>query len=378
MATTDRPATGNATDPAALAAAIQEAPLCHLIVRTEGDALASAAILANACETSGTAYHARPIRTRDELRARLDTVDEAAQPIVLGATVPDEPSINETTPSSLVAADVATELGVSPDPVLTLAGVVAAGEYPETLGESIYESASLERRPGIASPTDDPIDGLTHTMLAHGEYSARPEVAHAAVADLDVDDRLSTDGRRMIASLLAISIASDGDLSDRGADAVERALRPHDIDGPVATLEGYADVLSALALERPGLGLALGLGTGTADSAIEIWREHATRAHEAVRSASVARHDGIVVARVDAAVETTARLVRDFRSPEPVVLAIDETAGEAAITGIDTSVGHLFETAVDEVGGDALGSGPTGFARLDDPESLITVLRRDV
>ncbi|TKX83439.1 exonuclease RecJ, partial [Halorubrum sp. SS5] len=144
-------------------------------------------------------------------------------------------------------------------------------------------------------------------------------------ADPDADDR------RRFASLVAVDAVDGDDASERAASAVERALRPYATDGPFATVGGHADVLDALAREAPGTGVALALASDPDDSlrksALDAWRRHGLAAHRALDAATVGRYDGCVVARVDApeaVLPTVARLVRDFRSPEPVAVALDE------------------------------------------------------
>jgi DNA-binding NarL/FixJ family response regulator len=125
-------------------------------------------------------------------------------------------------------------------------------------------------------------------------------------------------------------------------------------------------VLDTLARSQPGRAVAFALGADLA--VLSAWREHADCAHTAVREARTGRYDGLFVVRCDSntPVGTVARLTRDYRSPEPVVLVVD--GDEAALlatpdAGVDAGV--AIETAADTVAAEAAGTTLRGRARLD-------------
>jgi len=356
MTATDRQGSEVALD-GGIATAIHEADLCHLLVRADGDAVAAAATLAVACDAAGTPYHMGTVRTRAELHARLDVADPDATTVVLGAETPDARALAGP-PISGDAFDAAVELGGSPDPALALAGVVAAGFDPAEAVPSLLDRAGAEPTAGVAVPTADLADGLAHTTLVHAAFSGDREGVADELGGLGDDP----DPRR-VASLLAFATAGPDAASERAATAVERAIRPYRIPGPVETIGGYADVLAALARRSPGLAVALGMTGDGREAALSAWRERAVRAHAAVRAADTARYDGLFVARVDGPPAPVARLLRDFRSPEPVVLAVDD--GEAAIAAVDAPVADAVETAAEAAGGSGLGADIRGYARFD-------------
>lgn len=347
MATTDRP-TGHAAGASDIAAALTEAEFLQLVARADGDALAAVGLLATACDDLGTPFHVRFARTEIEAEAQLDAVDDSATPLALGLSAVD--------PVSLDAYHAAVDLGTSPAPMLAVAGAVAAGTVPSTLADSLLGKAGLDRRPGLSVPTDDPAEGLAFTTYAHADFSGDIAAATEAVEALeDTSDR-------SLASLLAIAAVSPDGTPTRAGMAVERAIRPY-AGGPFETAGGFADVLNAVARVAPGLGVAFALnGTGH-DDAVSLWRDRAERVHIGVRDAGTARYDGLVVARVDGPVEPIARLLRDFRSPEPIVLAVAD--GEAAAAAQDTAVGGALATAAEAAGGSALSRATRGFARFD-------------
>lgn len=383
MSTAGRPHESTAA-PSDVAAACRDAGLVRLVGAADGDALAATGLIAGALSEVAIPFQASvtPVPTTDGTDRDATEADAA---VTVGA--PGGDLALTDTPTSAVAHAVARELGADPDPVLALAGVTAAGrapgEFPDLLetaesaqtGESAQTAepprrGGIRRRAGVAIPTGDLADGLAHTTLAHAPFSGDPEAAESELSTLE--DRA---GRR-VASLLAL--ATVGEAPPRAAEAVERALRPYVPGGPYATVGGYADVLDAVARERPGTGLALVLGYGaddaTREEALAAWRDHAARAHASVRQADTSRHAGIVVARADGPVGTVARLLRDFRSPEPVVLTL--SGGEAAAAAVDRDVDGLLRAATSAGGGECIGRGPTGFARdIEDREAFVAALR---
>lgn len=364
MSTAGRP---DASAPAeSLAAACRDAGFVRLVASADGDALAALGVLVDGLRSAAV-----PFQTSVAHVPRPPATD-ADVTVTLGATGGDV-AVTED-PLSPTAYAAARELGADPDAVLALAGAVAAGATP---GEDapLYEAAeaALTRRPGLAVPVADVADGLAHTTLAHLPFSGDAEATTAELAGLDLPPDLDDDARRRLASFAGLQVAVDEAGTERGARAVERLLRPY-AGGPFETLGGYADVLEAVAREAPGTGIALALGNDVRTAALDAWRAHAAIAHEALRTADTARYDGCVVVRADGPVDTVARLARDFRSPEPVVLAVG--GGDAAACAVETDVARAIRVAATETGAAASGTGATGYARgVDDDQAFVTAFR---
>ncbi|MFD1595325.1 exonuclease RecJ, partial [Haloplanus litoreus] len=174
--------------------------------------------------------------------------------------------------------------------------------------------------------------------------------------------------------------------SARAAEAVERVLHPYTTpDGRFATVGGFGDVLDAVARERPGTGVALAIrdAESTRTAVLDAWRTHGRAVHAALSDATTGRYDGLLVARVEGCgpgrLGTVARLCRDFRSPEPVVLVV---AGEAAATAGTEAVGlgRTMAEAVEavDVDGRSTGGSRRATAQFDDAvdvSRLITAFR---
>ncbi|WP_435094419.1 exonuclease RecJ [Halorubrum sp. N11] len=377
-------ATSATPAPDALAGVLADAPFVRLVATDDGDAVAAAGLLARALRTLGTPFQVRV--SRDPLP---DAGDDAVA-VSIGADRGPHAISGLGRPASTDAFAIARALGADPDPVVALAGVVAAGSVPGTDGsgdalEAAERSDRVHRRPGVALPTADLADGLAASTLARTPYSGDPEAARAALADLGLPADLDDDAHRRLASLVAVDVADAEGASERAASAVERALRPYATAGDAALFEtvgGYADVLDALAREAPGTGVALALADDPSGAlrtaALDAWRTHGLAAHRALDGATTGRYDGCFVARVDlaedgegedgdaarnaaAVLPTIARLARDFRSPEPVAVAVDEAAGRLAVAATEPlGLGDACRSAAGEVGGDGWGSTDRG------------------
>jgi len=374
--------------PDALAGVLADAPFARLVATDDGDALAAAALLARALRAVGTPF---------QVRVSCDPVPDAGDAVAVTVGADRGPYALPGTgrPASADAFATARALGDDPDPVVALAGVVAAGSVPGTDGsgdalEAAERSELVRRRPGVALPTADLADGLAASTLVRAPYSGDGEATRAALVELGLPADLDDDTHRRLASLVAVDVADAEGASTRAASVVERALRPYATVGdaaPFETVGGYADVLDALAREAPGTGVALALDDDPSDglrtAALDAWRTHGLTAHRALDAATTGRYDGCFVARVDPAgdgsegggdsedgdaardaatvLPTIARLVRDFRSPEPVAVAVDETAGRLAAAATEpVGLGDACRPAAGEVGGDGWGTDDRG------------------
>lgn len=338
-----------------LAATLAETSFVRIAPRATGDAIAAAGLVLRALADRSTPFRARVVvPTADPPEDATVTIGFDGR---LGA---------DDGPASLAAADLVRQLGFEPDRPLALAGCHAAGVPPATTDLA----DDLDRHEGVGIPTADPVDGIAHSTLVHADVSGDESAASAAVADLG-------DGRS-IASRLAFETVTAEGATPRAAERVERALHPHVIpDAPFETVEGYADVLDCLVRDTPGLALALAMGHDVRAEALAAWRTHAIGAHRAVREATTGRYDGLFVARTDdAPVETTARLLRDFRSPEPVALVVaDGEAGAASVEG-PTPVGDVLAEAAAATGGSGGGTARRGAASFDgEARAFITAVR---
>jgi hypothetical protein len=367
-----RPAAQDAT-----AETLASAPFVRVVAASDGDSLAAAGILAGACEQRATPFQ---LRLGDDGNATEDAVTVAVGPVGV------EGDVTLPRPASPHAYAAAKTLGADPDPILTLAGTLAAGERVEAADQALQAAEATDtvhRRPGVAIPTGDSAVGLAASTRLHAPFSGDESAAAALVAELrdggngdDEDDAADSFGRRL-ASLVAIDTATAEGATARAAEQVEGALRPYATpDGPFTTLGGYADVLDAVARTDPGTGIALVLGRrsvgerDTRAAALDAWRSHGETVHRLLREAETARHHGLSVVRVPgsdpAALPAVARLYRDFRAHEPTVLAVtDGAAAVATVEDPEVDVGETIAAAADAVGGTGRGTERTGTARFD-------------
>jgi hypothetical protein len=378
MSTTGRP---EADTPAAsvLADQLRAAEFVRLVAAQTGDGVAAAGTLAEALSACDVPFQTSVVG----LPASAASETDADLTLALG-----RPSTNAATElgtggqsASQTAYAVARELGAA-DPTLALAGAIASGRQIGSEMRGAAEDHGLDRRPGIAGPGVDPTEVLTHSTLVHAPFSGDRETAASAVADLDLTEPLDEGDRQHLASLVALTVAGDDAVTERGTVAVEQFLRPH-VGGPFETVGGFADVLAATAREQPGLGLALALGGGDREQVLSAWRAHGRDAHANVRNASTGRYSGLFVAQCEAAdtppVGTIARLLCAYRSPEPVVLAVGEGIAEArSVVGDDEphNVGATVREAATRVDGDGDGTAVRGRATFDvTPTEFVAAFR---
>lgn len=369
MATVDRE-DEVASDPGGLSARLSSAPFVRIVTRPDGDGVAAAGILARSLRARGVPFQVSTARTAARRRRRLTATEDAVAVLVGHGPVPEAatglPAVGDG-PVSLsvrawhVARRVLDDAVAAPETTdavghLAVAGAVAAGHHPGAAGTAaILDGLDVERRPGVATPTT-PTDGLAHSTLVHGPFSGSPDRVREtlAAADLDPDDET---GARELASAVTLSTLGHEAATSAAADAVERVLRPH-VGGPLSTVAGHADVLDGAARESPGTAVALVLGHDAREPALAAWRDHGRRAHEAVRDASTGRYDGLLAVRADegAPVETVARLVAGYRSPEPVVAVVAGDRAAAAVRpDADAPAGGLgrpVRAAVERATGD--------------------------
>ncbi len=322
-------AAGHSEDgPDHAAARLADADFVRLVATADGDGLAAAGLLARGLDAVEVPYQASLAAVPEPPATDADCT------VSVGHSTGDVTLRSE--PLAFEAVSILEELAPEAiDPELALAGAVWSGTEPSG---RLLELADLDRRPGVAIPTDDPIEGLAYSTLVHASFSGDTGATEAALSELD-----GADGREL-ASFLALSVLEGA--PPRAAETVERALRPYVTDR-FETLGGLADVLDAVARVQPGTGLALALGHDVEAAARDAWRTHGERAHSMLRTAGTGRYDGIYVVRVDEAAPellgTVARLAFQYRSPEPIALAA--TDGAAAAVGETTIEGPLSETA---------------------------------
>ena len=329
------------------AATLADAEFVRLVATADGDGLAAAGLLARGLDAIGVPYQAS-LAAVPELPAT-----DADCTVAVGHAAGDV-TLREA-PLALEAVSILETLAPETvDPELALAGAVCAGTEPSG---RLLERADLDRRPGVAIPTADPVAGLSSSTLVHADFSGDIEATEAALADLD------DPAGRPLASFVALSAVEDA--PPRAAEAIERALRPYATER-FETLGGFADVLDALARTQPGTGLALALGGDAERAARDVWRTHGRQAHTTLRSADTGRYEGLYVVRIEdatpALLGTVARLTFQYRSPEPIALAVID--GAAAAAGARAIEAPLSEAAAALDGRASVREG-TGTATFD-------------
>lgn len=369
MATTGR-STDAASDPDRAATLVRDADFVTLLGSEDGAALAAVGILGAALDDLDVPYQASLVPNSAAAEPRL--VDESlAVTAGLGA---GELSLSRERPA-LAAYDVATALGADPDPVLAIAGAVAGGTVPSGAALEAAEAAGAEIRPGVGIPTEDTAVGLAYSGLLHAEFSGDEDAAREFLGPLDVDAAITEDtdeARTKLASMIAMEVSP----ANAGAEGgLERVLAPMTSPGPFETIEGYADVLAALAMTDPGTGIAFVLGHVSPSDALESWKSAGAAIHRGVVSLDPTRVGEVAVGSVEEVTPVpVARLARDFRVSDPHVLVGNGESVALATTDRDAQA--WLATAFDErfvAGGPAL----AGVTKTEDPITVAERLQED-
>jgi hypothetical protein len=339
-----------------------EATFVRLIAAADADSVAAAALLADALGQQEIPYQTSvtPLARPAERATDADLV------IGIGRAVTgSDEQIGLDGAAARTAHATARELGAG-DLSLALAGTVAAEGHPGDELTTVAKKHGIERRPGIAVPTTDLVDGLTHSTLVHAPFSGDRTAVESELTALNLPADPTEEDRRRLASAVGLAVAGGSEGTDHGSEAIERFLRPLS-GGPFGTIGGYADVLGAIAREQPGLAVVLALGKLDSKQALEHWRKHGQRVHEAIRAATTSRYDGLFVLHCseDAPVGTVAELVADYRSPEPIVLVVDPHR-TAVIARSDASgeIAAPLDVATASVGGTSDVAGQRGRAEF--------------
>ena len=345
--------------PGDLEGALREAGFVRLVAAADADSVAAAALLADALGQQETPYQTSVVPLAQP--ATRDT--DADLTVAIGREgAGSDSTIGRSEAAARTAHAVASELGAG-NVALALAGTVAREGHPGDELAAVAAEHGLHRRPGVVVPTADLADGLAHSTLVHAPFSGAADIEAELGVKMPADP--TEQDRRRLSSAVALAIADDPAGTARGSEAVEQVLRPLS-GGPFETIGGYADVLGSLAREQPGLAVVLAVGKLDIERALGHWRTHGQRAHEALRTATTSRYDGLCVLQCEpeAPVETVAELAADYRSPEPVVLAVGD--GVAAVAGKQTdNLTETLDAATAVVGGTSEAVGRRGRAEFD-------------
>lgn len=380
-APTDAAAAADADAAATVASAVAAAPFVHIFAHADGDSVAACGLLAVALRE-----HAVPFRIHisadpagDSAAADNEPDAAASRTLVVGGDSAGLSIPSRGQPASVTAATISRELGIDPDPVLALAGVVASGETPGGAGsEQLLDRAEREgriaRRPGVGLPTTEFAD-LAYTTRLDAPFTGDTQAVRELVDAVAADD--SEETHRRLASTVAVETATADSAAAVAANSVGACLRPYATPkGPFATLGGYADVLSALACRSPGAAVAVTVDpASTIEEALDCWRAHGDATHAALTDPISGRYDGVYVSRVStdqpSVLPAVARLTRQYRSPEPVALVVtsEPIAGShhaAVAAGEPQGLAAAMATVADEFAGESGGTTTAATLKVTD------------
>ncbi len=343
-------ATGATPAPEQTATALRDAPLVRILTRRDGDAIAAAGLLARTLADLDTPFHVAPTASRVERARRVQQGDPEATTVAIGAVERADITIaGENATATAVA--IARAADSDPAPTLALAGVIAAGGDPTTLPTVLDQAQAqgIHQRPGVGIPTSDPIDGVAASLWIHAEFSGHPDQLREELVTVGIDPDgwpFTESERRKLASLIAIR-ATEGPAPMRAATSINRLLRPYVGEGPFPTVEGYAEVLDAVAREHPGTAITVAIGETATDAAEQSWRTHAQAVHAAIDAASITRVDDLAVITTDTTrTLSTARVLQRSHVSAPVTVVIGSDS--VALVGNDNVDLRAATTALAE------------------------------
>ena len=341
MATTGRAADAT-SDPDRVAARLREADFVQLVGRRDGAGLSAVGLLGTALDRLDTPYH---LSLAASPAAGSHRVGDDGTTLGVGLDVGDVLVADD--PIALAAYEVAAATGTDPDPILAIAGAVAGGAVPSGPAFTAAQERGVERRPGVGVPTADVGAGLAYATQIHTSFSGDEQAAGAFLAELGLPAELDENAQIRLASAVALEMSTAG--STAASDGLDGFLAPLESPTAFETVEGYADVLDALAFGEPGLGIAFVLGHEERESALDVWRSVGRAVHSAVTRVSLTATGSTSVGTVEAV------------DPRPVARLVAATRLEAGRVAIGGPSGVALATT----GGNARDELATRFDERD-------------
>lgn len=350
----------DARTPADRAERLHTADRVRVVSRADGDGLAAAAIYGRALASRNVPRHLSLSPRREGAAPHLEAPGVTVAPGFDAHGTPEESA-------ALTAYETALEFGADPDPLLAIAGAVAADVRPHGPALEAARERGAEPRPGLGVPTAELPTGLAYSTRIHAPFSGDPAAAAAFLEDLTVSELGDDEAHRELAAAVALE-ATDGAPGERAVPALERFLAPTRAPGEFETIEGYADVLDAAARFDPGAGLAALLGTVDRDRLLEVWEAYGAKLHEAI-GALPESAESTVTATVEAIPPVeVARLGHAFRVPaDHLAVAGQETV---ALAAAETDARTVLRSAAD---GRVTGDETLAVLHGDvDPQTVLT------
>lgn len=339
MATTGRTAS-EPVDAARIASRLREAEFVHLVGRADGAGLAAIGLLADALDSAGIPHQASLAKSPGAATARF--VDEGTT-LGLGFGVGDRSIPTDSLAGA--AYEIASALDAEPDPILAVAGAVAGSNPPAGPAFEAAQEMGVERRPGLGIPVADLAAGLAYSGRIHASFSGDEQAAGAFLAELELPAELDASDQTTLAG--AVALEATAMTPAASTQAISDFLAPYDLASGFETVEGYADVLDALAMADPGTGLAFVLGYEDREVALDGWRDFGRRLHRTLDRLSPTETGSVAVAEVESVdPRPVARLLRDFEVAVPIVVVAGQ--GMTAVATTDEDAVALLGTEFDD------------------------------
>lgn len=196
----------------------------------------------------------------------------------------------------------------------------------ETANRVIFERpVSGSDRPVIGIPIEEQTDGVAHSTLIHGPFSA-DEDRTASLLEPHESDLTA------VRSALTLELLSNSPVTGETAEKIEVFLTSTETNGPFHTTGGVLDVLTVLSQTAPGVALSTICGWQDIETATESWRTTAIEIHDAIRGERRTAGDVTIIDSSTPAVASVSALAATFTETTSVVLA--DNGGRIGISGM--------------------------------------------
>lgn len=344
----------NATEPITGLEAVASADFVRIHTREAPDSLVAAGLLARYCYDQGIPFHVRPRGVSAQVPAEGDLSGDNTVDVALPGGTSDTDG-----PVCYRVYEFLTELDATPDPFYTLAGITAADYDPGTVAPSILEAAVSSQDPGIGIPTTNWVMGLAYSTLQHTDYSGDVDATRATLEAYGISDP-STASPKVHASFAAVTSVTSAISTSQSATGLNRFLKPHLIDHPYQSIEGYSDIIRVLSQPRPGHVLSLALPNPDYDAIRSHWQTYAAQAHNAVQTATPTATDHYYRADIDTKYTLMPARLLSYHTTNPTVIAGNDT--HIALYTRNPQLPGGFETATSTVNGTSFTTHKSGLA----------------
>lgn len=333
---------------------VVSADFVRLHTRAIPDSLVAAGLLARYCYEQGIPFHVSTRGVTTPVPEDRDVSGDGTVEVALAGGTADTDG-----PVCYRVYELLSEHDATPDSLYTLAGIAAADYDPATVAPSILDAAIDSEEPGIGVPTTDRVMGLAYSTHQHTDYSGDVEATRSALEAFGISNPAAATPKEH-ASFAAVTSVTSAVSTNQSATDLNRFLKPHMIDHPYQSIEGYSDIIQTLSQPHPDLVLALAFPTPDYELIQSNWQTYAEQAHNAVQTATPTATDYYYRADIDTDYPLMPARLLSYHTTNPTVIASTDT--HVALNTRNPPLPPGFETATSTVNGTSLTTHNSGLA----------------